>query len=94
MTTYTLIKRAFTFNVQADGDELDTDVTETWHARPRVLRPYRIAVIHSPGYGWSAEITGNILKMDGTPGTQTSIKWMKPDRAPQWVHDLVAEVLA
>ena len=76
----------------------DLDVTESWHRRPRVIRPFKATIVVSDGETRSINILGGVIKASGQPsdtvrdGRTYHIKAYREhervENAPGWVREL------
>lgn len=82
----------------------DLDVTETWHHKPRTIRPDYVDITVVDGEFRRIEASGPLVKNDGTPGRNRDT-WkcaasgaryerVTLDTAPEWVRTLVREAPA
>src|SRR6188508_3668830 len=92
-----------TIDLQVDGVP-DIDVTQTWHAKPRLFRPEKVTIRVIDGETRNILIKGGLVLKSGKASTQVTEsrdyrsqhydKDRRVEAAPEWVRRLWDEVPA
>lgn len=91
-----------TINIQiTPGSVPDIDITQSYHRKPRVIRPDRAVIVLVDGQFSDIKVHGGLVLKSGTASLEVtdSVTWranayrvdQRIDIAPEWVRMLVAE---
>lgn len=82
----------------------DLDASESWHTKPRMIRPDYITITLVDGEFHEAKAGGPVLKASGEPGLVRATWMCGPtgaryerntlDQAPEWVQTMAREAPA